>query len=146
MNNYPEWWNTTITIYNKYTDAETRQITWYAHTVDNCFWQYVKDKLSVGETVLETTFTKCRIPKNTLFKEKYEWINLEDKSKYFTLGIGDIILKGNSNIQINEYEKGHRSSDIISQYKELQGCIVIDTVSIDVGAGRCNEHYYVRGN
>ena len=62
-----------------------------------------------------------------------------------TFGAGDIIIKGEVDDVIDEYTKGHRSSDILDKYKPLQGCIEVDSVGINVGAGRCMEHYTVRG-
>lgn len=147
MNNYPAWWDTTITIYNKFTDPQTNVVTWYRTVIDNCFWKYVGDKIKIGEVVLETDNTICRIPKNSSFLRKYEWEALSnyEMSNYFTLGIGDIIVDGAVDDVINEYVKGQRSNDLITKYKARQGCIRIDAVSINVGAGRGNEHYLIRG-
>lgn len=147
MSNYPIWWDTAITIFNKYQDPLTDIITWYKHTVDNCFWKYTGDKITIGDTVLETNNTICRIPENAIFLEKYIWLQKpNDKmDNYFTLGKGDIIVKGNVDDTINEYQKGYRSSDLIAKYKELQGCMEIQEIAINTGAGRCNPHYYVKG-
>lgn len=143
-NNYPEWWNTTITVYNKYEDPTTREITWYKSTIKNCFWKYTGNKVTVGDTTLETNATICRVPVNKNFREKYLW-NDADKSKYFTFGPGDIIVKGTATDEINEYTTGHRSSDLLAKYKKLQGCFIVERCSINVSPGLGTEHYYVRG-
>ena len=147
VNNYPEWWNHTITVYNKYEDPQTRVITWHKVVLHNCFWQESEDKLSVGETIIKTNSTKCRIPVNTNFKEKFEWEQLSaiDKAKYFTFGIDDIIVRGEVSDTIDEYSSGKRSSDLLNKYKKLQGCMVINKCSINTGTGRGCEHYYVKG-
>lgn len=147
MNIYPVWWDTTITIYNKFTDPQTRVISWYKHTINNCFWKYTGDKINIGETVVETDNTICRIPKDDNYLDKYAWESLtNDKmSEYFTIGVGDIIVKGEVSDIIDEYTAGHRSSDIMAKYKRLQGCIMIESFSINTGVGRCSEHYYVKG-
>ena len=147
MNNYPIWWDTTITIFNKYQDTQTQLVKWYKHTIPNCFWKYIGNKVNVGEVVLQTNDTICRIPKDSNYKEKYEWINIPNDlmSQYFTLGAGDIIVKGAVDDTIDEYIKGKRSSDLLSKYKALQGCIEIQEVSDNTGVGRCDEHYLVRG-
>lgn len=148
MNNYPVWWEQTITVYNKYEDPETQVIIWHKHVIPNCFWKYKRDVAKINDVTLETAYIICRIPKNPIFKEKHEWINLSNNEmdNYFTLGVGDIIIRGEVSDTIDEYVKGHRSSDIIAKYKDLQGCMQIEAVSINVGAGRCNEHYYAQGN
>lgn len=148
MSNYPIWWDTHVTIYNKYEDAQTQIITWFRHTIeDGCFWKYVGDKVIINKTVLETNNIICRIPKNDSFLEKHEWITKpnDEMENYFTLGVGDVIIKGEVEDTVDEYQKGHRISDIIAKYKKLQGCMQIEEVAINVGPGRNNEHYYVKG-
>ena len=147
MSNYPVWWDTTVTIYNKYTDSQTQVVTWYKNTINGCFWQYVRDKAVIGDTTLETNRTICRIRESEKFVEKYVWVNkpLDQKAKVFTLGQGDIIVKGDVSDVINEYAQGHRSTDLIAKYKELQGCFEIEAVSINVGPGRGLPHYRAQG-
>ena len=144
MSNYPIWWETTLTIYNKYEDTNTQKITWYKKVVNNCFWKYSGDKLTIGETVIDTNSIICRIPEDPSFLEKYQWLDA-DKNQYFTLGLGDIIVRGEVSDSVNEYERGSRSSDLIKKYKDLQGCMEIKEVSINTGRGRNNPHYFVRG-
>jgi hypothetical protein len=147
MNNYPSWWNTTITIYNKYTDPQTQLVKWYRHKVDGAFWKYSGNKVVVGSTVLETKDIICRIRKDDSFKEKHEWINIpnDEMSQYFTLAQGDIIVKGEVDDEINEYTSGTRSTDLKKKYKNLQGCLEIQEWANNTGGGRGNEHYYVKG-
>ena len=147
MNSYPEWWATTITVYNKAQDPLTQIIRWYRHTVDGCFWKNVGNKVQVGEVTLETNDIICRIPKQDNFLEKYEWLNTpnDHMEDYFTLGQDDIIVKGNVEDVIDEYTKGSRSSDLISKYKQLQGCMEIQQVANNTGTGLGIEHYYVKG-
>lgn len=146
-NIYPEWWDTTITIYNKFKDPQTKIVIWYKTVVDNAFWKYVGDKITIGQTVLETNNIICRIRKDAKFLEKYQWEKIpnDEMSNYFTLGKGDIIVRGEVTDTINEYQNGSRSTDLIAKYKGLQGCMSIEEIAINVGAGRCNEHYYVKG-
>ena len=139
--------NSTITIYNRYEDPLTQLVTWYRTTVPNCFWKYVGEKITVGETILETNNIICRIPKNDKFLEKYEWNALpNDKmSEYFTLAQGDIIILGEVDDTVNEYVSGKRSTDLLIKYKALQGCMEVQRVANNTGIGRGNEHYYVIG-
>lgn len=146
-NDYPLWWDTKVTIYNKYTDPQTQIVKWFRHVIADCFWKYSGDKISIGSTVLETNKTICRIPKDTDFLEAYQWRNLpnDEMQDYFTLGVGDIIIKGEIDDTIDEYVSGKRSSDIIKKYKDLQGCIEVQRVANNTGAGRCQEHYRAEG-
>ena len=147
MNNYPEWWETTITVYNKFTDPQTKVVKWYRTVIDGTFWKYVGEKVMIGQTVLETNSIICRIRKDDRFLEKYQWVQMpNDKMEnYFTLAKGDILIKGVVEDEVNEYRQGMRSTDLLAKYKELQGCMSIEETTINVGAGRCNEHYLVRG-
>ena len=147
MNNYPVWWDTTLTIYNRYEDPQTNVIRWYRTQISSCFWKYVGDKVNINNSILETNNIICRIPKNARFLEAYQWQKLpnDQMSEYFTLSPQDIIVKGSVEDTIEEYVNGHRSSDILAKYKQLQGCMQVEQVSINIGEGRCDEHYYVKG-
>lgn len=147
MNNYPQWWNETLTIYNKFVDKQTQVVRWYRTAVNNCFWKYTGNKVTIDKTVLETNAVVCRIPQNPDFIEKHQWINIpnDQMNNYFTLAEGDIIIKGEVYDAVNEYTPGTRSSDLIEKYKGLQGCMVINRITINVGGGRNNPHYYVLG-
>lgn len=147
MNDYPIWWDSTLTIYNRFEDAQTNIITWYRTVVNDSFWKCVGDRVVINQTVLETNNIICRIPESDKFLEKYKWIQLpNDKmSRYFTLGPGDIIIKGEVDDIVNEYQSGHRSNDLVKKYKQLQGCMEVQEVAINTGIGRNNPHYYVKG-
>ena len=145
MSNYPEWWNTTVTVFNKFEDPDTRQITWFRTVLHNCFWKYTGNKVVVGETTIETDTALCRVPANTAFLEKYLWNDEEDKSEYFTFSAGDILVKGEVDDDIDEYASGYRSSDILTKYKKYGECMVIDRCSVNTGLGRGLEHYLVKG-
>ena len=152
-NHYPSWWDTTITIYNKYQDPLTSVVTWYRFIVSGCFWQETGDKITLrnrnsnSSTVLDTANIICRIPIQDAYLPKHLWIAKanDDMSNYFTLGVEDIIVKGEVEDTINEYQSGSRSSDLLKKYKALQGCLQIERFSDNTGGGRGNEHYYVRG-
>lgn len=147
MNDYPVWWDTTVTVFNKFKDPQTKVVRWYKTVVEGVFWKYVGDKITIGQTVLETNTIICRIRKDERFLERYQWLQKpnDEMSNFFTLGKGDIIVKGEVDDEINEYQSGQRSTDLVAKYKELQGCMSIEETAINIGAGRCNEHYLVRG-
>ena len=147
MSDYPVWWDTTITIYNKHEDPQTRVVSWYRHSIDACFWKYTGSEIKISNVVLKTDDIICRIPEQEGFLEKYLWeqVSNDEKGNYFTLGVGDIIIRGAVEDEIDEYQSGHRSTDIVKKYKNLQGCLEIHDAAINVGVGRNNPHYYVRG-
>lgn len=147
MSNYPVWWDTTVTIYNKFVDPQTQVVTWHRTVVENCFYKNIGNKVTIDKAVIETNNIICRIPKNNYFLQKYLWDATPNDmmSRFFTLALGDIIVVGEVTDEIQEYVKGHRSTDLITKYKSLQGCMRIEEVSINIGAGRCNEHYLVKG-
>ena len=143
----PVWWDTTLTIYNQYKDPQTKVVMWVRNTVDNCFWKYTGNKVTVGQVELETNTTICRIPKDNRYLDRYLWEALpnDQMPNYFTLGPGDIIIKGNVDDTIDETVKGQRSTDLLTKYKKMQGCIEIKTFADNTGIGRNDKHYYVTG-
>lgn len=147
MSDFPVWWDTTLTVFHKYEDKLTRVVNWYSHKLDDCFWKYIGNKLTISNVTINSEQITCRIPKNELYLEPFEWEQLtaEEKQTYFTIAPGDIIVKGEVKDTIDEYTSGHRSTDIIKKYKALQGCMQVGRVAIDTGVGRCCEHYFVTG-
>lgn len=147
MNNYPEWWSSTVTVYNKYTDPVTKKVSWFPHVIEGCFYSQVKDRITFNNSVIEADSTKCRIRVSDDFINKKDWNNLSDDEKMskFTLAAGDIIIAGEVDDVVDEYTKGDRSSDLIAKYNDWPGCFIIETVAINVGPGRGNEHYSAKG-
>lgn len=144
---YPQWWNTTVTVYNRFQDKQTRVVTWFRHTIPQCFWKYTGNTVNIAETVLETKDIICRVPEQQNFLERYQWEALpnDEMKDYFTLSPEDIIVKGEVDDEINEYQAGHRSTDLLEKYKKAQGCMEISQVALNVSGGRNEPHYYVKG-
>ena len=142
MNNYPEWWNDTITVFNKHTDPTTDIVTWHKTVIDDCFWKEAGVKVMVGNTMIDTNSVICRIRVSDDFIDPMTWQNMEDvDGEGFTLQPGDIIVKGEIPDIIDEYTKGQRASDLMEKYVN---CLMIDMATINVGGGRGNEHYLVK--
>lgn len=144
---YPQWWDRTITVYNKYIDPITHIITWYKNVIDSCFIKDAGNKIHIDKVTLDTESIICRIPKQNNFITKDIWLSKPNdyKCEFLTLSPGDIIILAETDDEIDEYTDGKRSSDILNKYRELQGCMTVEKVLINVGSGRCNEHYYVKG-
>ena len=147
MSEYPVWWNTTVTLYNKYEDKTTHAVTWFRTVLHNCFWKFTGNKVTVGNVTIDTDSSVCRVPQNSKFKERFEWeqLSAQEKSQYFTFGMGDIIVRGVVDDDIDEYSKGKRSTDLLNRYNQLQGCIIVHKMSDNTGIGRGIPHYSVRG-
>lgn len=147
MNNFPKWWDTTITVYNKFQDPQTDIIKWYRTVVDNCFWKYSDNKVVINNTILDSNKIVCRIPKDDRYLPRYEWENKPNDTMkdYFTLGVGDIVVKGLIEEDIDEYVSGKHSTDLINKFKKLQGCMIIEAMSDNSGTMRNNKHYYISG-
>lgn len=145
---YPVWWDSTITVYNKYEDPQTNLVTWYRTVLNGCFWKYTGQHINVGGTVIQTNDSICRIPKQTTYLNRGDWLNIpnDQRDSYFTFSPGDIIIKGEVTDVVNEYVTGSRSSDLLKKYKGLQGCLEIKDVGVNIGIGRGMEHYLVRGD
>ena len=144
---YPMWWDKQITIFNKYMNPDTNEIIWYRTYVDGCFWSDTNTQGTGGQTVHDTSNIILRIPQDNRFMEYADWLNTisEEQSNYFTLHQGDIVVKGQAEDVINEYQAGLRSSDVIAKYKGLNLCFTIDTWKDNTGVGRVAPHYFVSG-
>jgi len=147
MNHYSQWWDDTITLYNKYIEPTTKKVTWYRHVIAGCFYKHTVEKLTVGKTTIDTNVSICRIRVSDKFIDKKSWMNLDDseRAEKFTLSAGDIVVADETDFDIDEYVSGMRSADLIKENKEWPGCFTVETVNINVGGGRGNEHYHLKG-
>lgn len=139
---YPVWWDTTVTLFNKYEDSKG-EVTWYKTVLTGCFWKYETDYQRVDNATQMTKVLLCRVRKSSDFLENYVWKEESSKDSYFTFNDGDILIKGEVEDTINEYTTGQRASDLLKKYKDK--CAEITECRINVGAGRVCEHYLVRG-
>ena len=139
---YPVWWDTTVTLFNKYEDSKG-EVTWYKTVLTGCFWKYETDYQRVDNATQMTKVLLCRVRKSSDFLENYVWEEESSKDSYFTFNDGDILIKGEVEDTINEYTTGQRASDLLKKYKDR--CAEITECRINVGAGRVCEHYLVRG-
>ena len=117
MNKYPEWWDSTITLYNKYTDPLTNNVRYFRHVIDD------------------------------RYKKRMEWEQLpnDEMGSYFTLGKDDILILGAVDDVIDENASKHRANDLTAKYKNTLDCIVLKRFSDNTGAGRVMPHYYITG-
>ncbi len=146
MSNYPEWWDRSITVFNRYKDPDSAVVTWYSTQIKGvCFWKDVGEKVTIGKTSIDTSSIICRIPEQENFIAPYEWDNLDDRSEMFTLKQGDIIVLGECNDDIDEYEKGCRSTDLLQKYHAIDSCMEIQKVVFDTMSGMIAPHYRVVG-
>ena len=147
MNNYAAWWDDTVTVYNKYEDPQTHIISWYRTVLTSCFYKSIGENVKINNVEVDTNNILCRIPRKDNYRKPYIWMSLPNdvKGDFFTLKQGDIIVEGEIEEEIDEYTAGHRSTDFVTKYKALQGCLTIQEVGDNTGVGRGNEHYRVNG-
>ena len=66
--NYPSWWNTQITLYNRHEDMSNHIVTWHKTVISDCFFKSANNKVTIGQTEIETNNIIIRIPFNDKFK------------------------------------------------------------------------------
>lgn len=150
MNNkaYPVWWESTITLYNRYQDPLTDLITWYKTTINDCFVKRAHNRVVIGTTSIETGNKLVRIREDERYLTYSRWIELPNdvQQNYFTLHLGDFVVFSEVDDIIDEYTPGHRFNDVVSKYKDMNECMVITNYQENIGKGRVNPHYFVMGD
>ena len=147
MNNYPIWWDTTVTVYNRYEDSQTHLIRWYRTVIENCFYKDVGNTININNIEVNTNNIVCRIRKDSRYRKPSQWVQIpnDQKENYFTLKPEDIIVVGEITEEIDESVDGHRSTDFIKKYKAFGECLTIQEAGDNTGTGRSPEHYRVNG-
>lgn len=126
--------NTSMTVYNKYTNSSTKQVTYKRHLIDNVFWD---DSLNVNLNKGYENADKVRvfIPKDNNDLTNYVESRLYNGNGW-TFQDGDFIIKGNCPI-ID-----------VSGVKDLSAYNVFRITSMDdKDFGSDNmQHFEIRGN
>lgn len=144
MNKYPFWWDKTVTIYNKIEDGSGR-VSWQPATLTGCFWRYVNNVTYVNNVRMEVKQVICRVPKKDNYLSLEDWLSTAEKTGYFTLRNGDIVILGEVSDEVDEYTKGKHSTDLLKKYNDVNRAFRIETFVDDTGDGLCAEHYHLKG-
>ena len=110
--NYPKWWNKTLTIYNK-SVGEDDEIKYTRQVVTNCFLKSSPAYSISGDTGNIKNPTTVRIPNCDI-----------------VINIGDIIIIGVKEDEIDEYTTGKRAADILKKYKSA-GAFAVSSVTLN---------------
>jgi hypothetical protein len=101
--------NDTCTVYNKYTDDKGLE-KWQRTVLRGVFWDGVrgsnfrKTGIENADSVFILIPHKIKVDKSYLSPK--DWINAIDKNKYWTLQLGDTIIKGNITYEVIKSSKG----------------------------------------
>lgn len=145
MNNYPKYWDKTVTIYNQIKNESTGAITWQSTSLSGCFWKYINNVTYVNRVKMETKEVICRIPKSDKYLSLEEWISKTPEEGEFTLRNGDIVVLGEVTDVVDEYTKGSRSTDLLNKYRSVNRAFQIESFTDDTGELLCAEHYHLKG-
>ena len=138
---YPEWWNGTITLYNKYIDDENRRVIWYRHVLSGCYIG-TKDVRSVnGSEITLANTTVIRVPYSQIYIAHDSWDKSDARDDHITFRVGDIIVKGECETEIDENKSGSRSNDVISNNSENAFVIKLFADNTNVSP----RHYRIEG-
>ena len=108
--------NADVTIYNKYLDKTTRLDKYKRTVVRDVFWDEKKAVNRLQSGLESADHVLLLIPfdysSNSEYLSPIEFEKLEDKTSYFTLQVGDRIVKGDIDFEISG-----KLSDLDKQYE-----------------------------
>lgn len=139
-------YNQTITVYNclrAVDNPNSKSDIWYKTVLKNCFYKCLIEQVAAGNGIRMANVYTVRIPESKDYKTYQEWIKLpsDTRSAYFTLGISDIIVKGDCMEKITGL-----SPDTASEFlkRKKPDAFVITAVS-DNASHKHARHYRVGG-
>lgn len=140
---YPPSWADTVTLYNQHrSDADGRTKTvWLRTVLYGCFYGSQKRQQLDGMTLISVDTHLVRIRATENYKSPDEWhrLSLDQAPLYFTLGKGDVIVKG----EVDDSIPDNRSaSGILSKYPDA---FEVAEAKDNSGPGRFSAHYYGGG-
>lgn len=110
---YPEWWNKTLTIYNK-SVGEDDEVKYIRRVVNNCFAKISPVYSTSSDLGSVKNQTIVRIPLGDII------VNAED-----------IIIIGKIDDEIDEYTNGMRAADILKKYRCANNAFTVKSVTVN---------------
>lgn len=136
---YPRWWNTSLTVFNRIFDTDTKATAWQKTVLQNCFYLQNSDQMQSGTTIRADNTYVVRIPASEAYIPQTEWEAMQgEHTGLFTLTPGDLIFKGEIP---DEIESGSGNS-LLERYKP--DCFKIQSVYDGTGYGVLG-HYMAEG-
>ncbi len=139
MNNYPPYWNDTITLFSrlKGSDSVTRLDVWKKTVLTGCYFHNVIQRDISGTNAAVGASVVCRIPASPDYKPYSQWKN--DISDGFAVSVGDYIFRGTIDDDVN-------SENIVRIYNERKpGAMLIRAFSDNGSFMGLSEHYRIEG-
>ena len=126
--------NTNMTVYNKYTNPNTKVVTYKKHLIDNVFWD---DSLGVNLNHGYDNADKVNVYIPKYKNDMTEFVNSKQyNGSGWTLQDGDFMIKGNCSItEVNGIKE-------LSDYNVFRITVIDDK---DFGSPNM-QHFELRGN
>lgn len=122
---YPEWWNRTVTLYNKYKD-ENNKVKYNRVVVDGCFVSRGTLKQLNGTISINDSSYVCR------FRYKDD----------LKINTGDIIITKVVEDEIDENDVNKTSNKLLKKYLDESFVVKNTKINLDIDP----KHYYASGD
>lgn len=113
-------YNSTITIYNRISskDSGTKKEQWQRNVLSHCFFKMSMTQNQSGTESSNKNTYIVRIPQTEKYKPYEEWVTLEEEERnnYFTISLGDIIIK-NEVLDIIDGNAGNTATQVLNRHK-----------------------------
>lgn len=121
--------NSDITIFNKYYNKDLERDCYKRTVIKDVDWQEkIESDLQDKGLKVETNVNIFLDKENYISPKKFRGLDTTERDKYFTLDVGDYIVKGIVSQEINSFTELEKNFE--------------DAVSI-LGVSKCSEHFEV---
>lgn len=128
-----------ITIWNKYRDQTTNKDSWQKSVIPGCSWEHREVRNVAGQTASIGSTTSVLINENKLFVTPKNWA---PGTETFTINIGDLVARGEHNIEITG-EAPYRESEV--RQSLLPDVFIIKTFNNNTQGYKMGRHYDISG-
>ncbi|MCI8332846.1 MAG: hypothetical protein HFE78_08495 [Clostridiales bacterium] len=112
----PAWWDQTITLYHRVADGGA--VSWRRTVLDHCFWKETSAQSQKDLAAYQERSVTVRIP----------W-------REIPVSVGDILVLGAVDDEIDEYTSGERSTDLLAKYQGRAAKIQTVALNRQTGVG-----------
>lgn len=119
--------NSDLTVYNKSVDASTRAEVWSSYQITGVMWENCKAANVIRSGLLEADKVAVYIPyaRGAAYLSPRVWQALSVKTGYWTLQVGDVIVRGLVNETI---DADYTISDLKREYDDVMTIRSVDAM------------------
>ena len=136
--------NSTVTVWNRYQNRETKKDEWVRHVLHNASWECKIESSVSGTGAIVGGVYSVLIAAHPDYRDYPTWkqTSEDERKQYFTLNTGDLLALGDIAIEITGVQP-YRESDVRGEL--IPNVFQIKAFADESEPHKSGRHYFVSG-